>query len=176
MKTGDVLIGFLAGMIGATFGTAHIYAAENQKPWYYELKPETQIIAVNMEDMTDTPEQIEEEIYDGELALLAALVHAEAENQTFMGKCLVVDTVLNRVDSSEFPNNISDVIYQNWQFSSVKDGRLELSFMKVTDEDYNAVISELNHRKDYEVMYFRTERYSDYGIPLYKYGDHFFSK
>ena len=42
----------------------------------------------------DTEEQIQEEIKLGEMELLAQLVEAEAGNQCFEGKCLVVDVCL----------------------------------------------------------------------------------
>ena len=68
----------------------------------------------------DTPEQIEEEILLGEMELLAQLVEAEAGNQPFEGKCLIVDVVINRVESPDFPNTISEVIFQEGQFSVIK--------------------------------------------------------
>ena len=63
-------------------------------------------------DMTE----ISEEIYYDSLEYLACLVEAEAGNQDELGKRLVVDVVLNRLDSNEFPDNIYDVINQKNQF------------------------------------------------------------
>lgn len=60
--------------------------------------------------------------YDREL--LAKLVHAEAGGEPMSGKIAVVDVVLNRVDSPEFPNNVHDVIYQPGQFTPVQNGRI----------------------------------------------------
>ena len=51
----------------------------------------------------DTETSIQEEVYNGELQLLACLVYAEAGNQDLQGKEYVVDVVLNRVDSPQFP-------------------------------------------------------------------------
>lgn len=126
-------------------------------------------------EIADTPEQIQEEIYQGELTLLAALVHAEAEGEDMEGKRLVADAVLNRVDAPEFPCTISGVIYQSNAFSPVKDGRLEEAFFEVSDSDYAAVKEEIGCRKNRSVLYFMAGKYSTYGTPLFKHGGHFFS-
>lgn len=60
--------------------------------------------------------------------LLARLVHAEAKGEPYAGKVAVATVVLNRVDSSLFPNDITSVIYQKDQgyyaFSPVQDGAI----------------------------------------------------
>ncbi len=60
-----------------------------------------------------------------ELKLLAALVHAEAGNQSYEGKLAVANVVLNRVKSRKYPNSIYDVIYQKSQFSVASSGSLK---------------------------------------------------
>ncbi|MDD6045001.1 MAG: spore cortex-lytic enzyme [Clostridia bacterium] len=61
------------------------------------------------------------------LYLLAQLVHGEARGEPYKGKVAVAAVVLNRVDSSSFPNSISGVIYQRGAFSVVDDGQINLS-------------------------------------------------
>lgn len=34
---------------------------------------------------------------------------------------------------------------------------------------------ELENRTDYDVIFFRTERYSDYGVPMFQVEHHYFS-
>lgn len=102
----------------------------------------------------DTKEQIDEEIRLGELELLAQLVEAEAGNQCFEGKCLVVDVVLNRVESSEFPDTISEVIYQDGQFSVAHNGRLEKAGWHMQEDDYAAVMVETELHQNRDVLYF----------------------
>ena len=58
----------------------------------------------------------EVKIYDS-LEMLAKCVQAEAGNQGLLGKRLVVDVILNRVDSDRFPNTIEGVITQSGQFA-----------------------------------------------------------
>lgn len=124
----------------------------------------------------DTQDQIEEEIYYGELNLLACLVYAEAGSEDLYGKRLVVDAVLNRVDDPRFPDTIEDVIYQKYQFSPVLDGGLERSFWNVTDDCFKAVSMEIAQRTNSEVLWFTAGGYGQYGTPSFKYGGHYFSK
>lgn len=59
-----------------------------------------------------------------EIDLLARLVRAEALGEPYQGKVAVAVVVLNRVESSQFPNSISSVIYQPGQFSPVNSGSI----------------------------------------------------
>ena len=65
-----------------------------------------------------------------ELDLLARLVHAEAGGEPYQGQVAVAATVLNRLDSPQYPNTLSGVIYQvvngYYQYSPVLDGRINL--------------------------------------------------
>ena len=107
--------------------------------------------------------------------LLACLVYAEAGNQDLNGKRLVVDTVLNRVDSDTFPDTVTDVIFQKNQFTTTFDGTLERAYRNVTDECYEAVDIEISGKRlDDKVMYFTAGGYGKYGTRAYKHGDHYF--
>ena len=124
----------------------------------------------------DTEKQIEAEISEGEKELLACLVWAEARGEDQTGKQLVVDVVLNRVDDPRFPNTITDVVYQKYQFSPVLDGSLQKAFTEVTPECYEAVATELEERTDSEILYFTAGGYGRYGERAYQWGNHFFNK
>ena len=88
-------------------------------------------------------------------------------------KRLVIDTVLNRVDSSYYPNTISEVIWQKGQFSSMYNGRVNKCY--VSDDICRLIKEELEYRRDTSVIYFRTGYYSSYGKPMYQVGNHYFS-
>lgn len=60
-----------------------------------------------------------------DLDLLAAIVYCEVGNQPFQGKLAVANVILNRVESSLFPNSIKGVIYARRQFSPARNGRLD---------------------------------------------------
>lgn len=122
-----------------------------------------------------TPEDIAEIEYYDSLELLAICVEAEAGNQDLMGKRLVVDVILNRVDSDRFPDDITSVITQPWQFSSWEDGRMD-KVWSPSEETYQAVRMELESRTDSEVLFFTEGRYNEYCIPMYIHGDHYFGR
>ena len=109
-----------------------------------------------------------------EIDLMAAI--AEAGNQGLMGKRLVVDVILNRVESDYFPDAIEKVIYQQNQFTSISDGNFDKAKSNISDESYAAVYDELLLRTDHDILYFTANNYGQYGIPAYQYQDHFFCK
>lgn len=133
----------------------------------------SEMVIVEIPQM-ETPETIAEEIKEDELQTLAILVMAEAGNQDLTGKRLVVDVVLNRVDDSRWPNTITEVINQPYQFSPMSNGAFEKAAETVTDECFEAVALELESRLDYEIHYFCAGGYG-YGEAAYKYEDHYFS-
>ena len=54
--------------------------------------------------------------------LLARIVHSEAQGEPFPGMVAVAAVVFNRVDSNLFPNTVSGVIHQPYQFEPVLNG------------------------------------------------------
>jgi N-acetylmuramoyl-L-alanine amidase len=77
---------------------------------------------------------------------ITRIVEAEATNEDLIGKILIANVVLNRVKSSNFPNNIYDVVHQKIkgkaQFSPIDDGRYYK--LKVTNSTKKAVESAFN--------------------------------
>lgn len=59
-----------------------------------------------------------------EVALLAAILECEAGG-SYNGMLAVGTVIMNRVESSRFPNTIKGVIYQSGQFSPVRSGKLD---------------------------------------------------
>lgn len=111
---------------------------------------------------------------ESEIDLLALLTMAEAEGEPELGQRLVIDTVLNRMDSAEFPDTVHKVIYQPGHFSSMWDGRADKCY--IMDSMRQLVIEEAQNRTNYECRWFQTGGYSRYGEPLFKVGNHYFSK
>lgn len=60
-----------------------------------------------------------------EQTLLAALIHCEAGGEPYEGQVAVGAVILNRVRSGQFPNSISEVIYQSGQFGPAITGLLD---------------------------------------------------
>lgn len=60
-----------------------------------------------------------------EAYLLAKIAMAEAEGEDTIGKALVILTVLNRVQSYKFPDTIEEVIFQDGEFTPIRNGRFD---------------------------------------------------
>ncbi len=58
-----------------------------------------------------------------DILLLARIIHGEARGESFKGKVAVGAVILNRVNSTKFPNSIREVILQKGQFSCLLDGQ-----------------------------------------------------
>lgn len=69
--------------------------------------------------------------------VLLRIVQAEAGGCDMKGKILVVNVILNRVESDEFPDTITDVVYEKRQFSPVSNG--SINRCKVEEETVEAV-------------------------------------
>ena len=126
---------------------------------------------------TEEPEQVEEEwpypISQEEIELIALVTMAEAEGETELGQRLVIDTILNRVDDSHFPDNVTDVIFQPNQFTSMWNGRVDRCYVK--EELVELVKEELLERTNYECVFFTAGGYSDYSVPMFQECCHYFS-
>lgn len=81
------------------------------------------------------------ELTDDEMEVLLRIVEAEAGTEDEDGKLLVANVVLNRVESDRFPDNVTDVVFQQsggvTQFSPVASGRYYT--VKVSEETVSAV-------------------------------------
>lgn len=126
---------------------------------------------------TEEPEQVEEKwlypISQEEIELIALVTMAEAEGETELGQRLVIDTILNRVDDSRFPDNVTDVIFQPNQFTSMWNGRVDCCYAK--EELIELVKEELLERTNYDCVFFTADGYSDYGVPMFQECCHYFS-
>lgn len=78
---------------------------------------------------------------DEELEILQRIVEAEAGSEDEDGKLLVANVVLNRVNSSRFPDTVSEVVFQSngkvTQFSPVASGRFYQ--VEISEETVSAV-------------------------------------
>ena len=69
--------------------------------------------------------------------VLLRIVQAEAGGCDIKGKILVANVILNRVASEEFPDTITEVVYEKRQFSPVSDG--SINRCQVAEETVEAV-------------------------------------
>lgn len=119
-----------------------------------------------------TLEEIEAEKKSAEVKLLAALIYCEAGNQPYKGKVAVGSVVMNRINSSRYPNTMEGVIYQRGQFTPAMTGKLArvLASGRVPSSCYDAALDAMNGAKPVgNALYFNT------GYGKIKLGDHYFS-
>lgn len=123
---------------------------------------------------TTTLREMEEEARLGDMELIAQLVEAEAGNQDLMGKRLVVDVILNRVDSEKFPNTVEEVIFQDDQFSVIKNGRFDEAAWHMSEDSFKAVEMEYKNRTNKKILYFNGWRLKWMDDEIFKHQDHWF--
>ena len=111
--------------------------------------------------------------------LLAKIAMAEAEGEDIKGKALVIRTVLNRVQNSQFPDRIVKVIFEKEQFSPISDGR----FFKVepNEECYQALkMVQEQWDESQGALFFESKSKSEWHSKnlqfLFPHGEHYFYK
>ena len=108
-----------------------------------------------------------------DIELIALVTIAEAEGESEEGKRLVIDTILNRMDSEHFPDTVTGVVYQKNQFTSMWNGRVNKC--QVTDDIYQLVKEEIEVRTNHETIFFTAGEYGNHGKPMFQVGNHYFS-
>lgn len=103
--------------------------------------------------------------YD-EFVLFSACVEAESDRSENMeGRVLIALTILNRVNSSEFPDTISGVIYQSGQFEVVSNGMIwSVGRTNISDMAIIEAVERIQSGDAPNVMYFNATGYV-YGTP-----------
>ena len=142
-----------------------VEAREIKEVHFLNIPEETQ------EEVLQEPVNHEPVVLYDNIDMLAKCVEAEAGNQGLLGKRLVVDVILNRVDSDRFPNDVASVISQRGQFAVYPNA---MSRVTVTQETLDAIVLELSNRTDSQILFFTAGRYNKYCIPAYQHGDHYF--
>ncbi len=106
------------------------------------------------------------------LELLSAIIYCEAGNQPYEGQIAVGSVIMNRVESSSFPNSISGVIYQRGQFSPVSSGRFARALASgMGNRCRTAAQAVLNGERNVSCLYFCADNGLIDGTVI---GDHVF--
>lgn len=106
--------------------------------------------------------------------LLANLIYCEAGGEPYEGQVAVGAVVINRLLSSRYPDTLSGVVYQPWQFSPAASGRLALALAsnKATASCYQAADEAMSGFSNVgNCVYFRTPIEGLTGIQI---GGHIF--
>jgi N-acetylmuramoyl-L-alanine amidase len=76
-----------------------------------------------------------------DIRLMANAVHGESRGEPYIGQVAVAAVILNRVNSSTFPNTVSGVIFEPGAFTAVADGQIWLT---PNETSKKAVIDAIN--------------------------------
>ena len=128
------------------YNTAELLARLAEPPEVAAYEPQTPELPPATE-----PEPRYEEITAEERELLARVVYAESNTEPIEGQIAVAQVVLNRVRSESFPDTVSEVIYQERQFSTASI----LGSVVPNETNYEAVDKAFETEVvPYEVFYF----------------------
>ena len=121
---------------------------------------------------------------ESEYYTLLRIVEAEATGEDIIGKMLIANVILNRVEDERFPDTIEEVVWQeiggSAQFSPTVDGRIYT--VEISDDSIEAVDRVLTG-EDYSegALYFMARSasesvnvgwFDDTLIPLFQHGGH----
>ena len=121
---------------------------EYSRSFYQGIKQEINVDTDNLIDYTHKYD-------DNDIILISKVISNEARGEGLNGWIAVAETVLNRVGSDKFPDTVSEVVYQDGQFSGTDnyDNVIPTEEMKtVARMVANGSLTYLNNP---EVLYFR---------------------
>ena len=105
---------------------------------------------------------------DQEIELLARVIMSEGSILPYHGKIAIMATVMNRVRSDKFPNAITEVIYQENQFSTAYNG-------DPTEECYNAIYDYVESGWPDDMYYFSSGSPHSFGYEYLHIGNTYFN-
>jgi spore germination cell wall hydrolase CwlJ-like protein len=95
----------------------------------------------------DTPEIVTAKERERQLECLTINIYREAGYESFEGKVGVAQVTMNRVNSSDFPNDVCAVVYQKTKFT----GRVVCQFSWYCDSKHRNRPLGPGHEESYEV-------------------------
>jgi len=111
--------------------------------------------------------------YAAEIEILARCVEAEAGDQRIDVKRAVISVILNRTEDADWPDTISEVIADPYEFATYWNGRM--NEVEPSISTYEAISLEMETRSYPGLFYFDMDDYLPYGTPYVKMGNLYFS-
>lgn len=117
-------------VLGIKNGWAEIKVSRNLKGYIFlqDVKEVRSIHLGRTMQNIENPQQpfIVNKFTTEERNMLAALIYCEAQGEVFEGQVAIITVVLNRLNSDQYPNTLSEVIYQENQFEPVARGAYDV--------------------------------------------------
>lgn len=85
--------------------------------------------------------QLPPQYSEKDLKLIANAVYGEARGEPYEGQVAVAAVILNRIEHPDFPNTVSEVIFQPLAFTAVADGQI---WLEPNERAKEAVLDALN--------------------------------
>lgn len=148
-----------------------------------EIETQTAVILKTAEE-DETPIKTEEasdgipvytidgisEISSDEFYEICRVVMNESGGEPYQTQVAVAETIVNRVNSDGFPDTVTEVLNQPYQYSHANNG-------EVTDSVMEAVTSALEyHTYDTDMVYFRDWYYHEFAEDYFYINNMYFSK
>ena len=123
--------GFRDGQLIAGYAAAWVYDKSTmpEEPFVYEAEPYAEESRYEGLELTDQ-----------ELALIARLICAEGESESFEGQQAIAEVILNRLVTDGFPSSVRNVIHADGQFL----GAEQMYKQEPTYTQYKAIDRALN--------------------------------
>ena len=128
-----------------------------------------------------TAEMAEEvNLSEDEFIFLSSVVEAESDRSTattpeaLEGRIMIAATIINRINSSYFPDSVEAVLEQSGQFSTVRNGHSITDRSEYSDQAVILAFQYLEEgRIPTNVLFFNCLGYN-YGTPYGNYGGNYF--
>lgn len=169
-----MIVGIAVGIAAYGSYTSHNYSMTTQAPEpqieyvYIEKEPEiiTETVYVEVE-----PEPFYRNLTAEECDLLEQIAFAEAESEGTRGMVMVMNVVLNRVEAPGFGNSIEEVIFAEGQFYTA-------GMTPNVSEECHEAMSLILEGADFSqgALFFNKYGYRNGKEPLFRYGEHWFSR
>lgn len=104
-------------------------------------------------------------ITEEEFIFLSSVVEAESDrSESLDGRILIAETILNRVNSEQFPDTITEVLCQSGQFSTVRNGHSVTNRTEYSDQAVLLAYAEIEAGEAPEVLWFNCIGFTSWGI------------
>lgn len=147
---------------------------KDKKEWYLSYKD----LIDSYSDILDAPETVYDYYTEDEIYLIQRCVETECHGGDFNSKCNIASVVFNRVNDSEFGNNVVDVItaenqFDYWRKTISEDTKLAVEYAFAIEDTTDGCIafrSGDTPEKWYttETNYWTRQFIDDVGHGLYK--------
>lgn len=105
-----------------------------------------------------------------EFNLMCRIVMNVAGGESYKCQVAVAETIINRVNSNKFPNTITDVLWQPYQYSHIENGEVTDSVMEAVTQVLEMQVFET------DMMYVNEDHYFPFAEDYFNVDGMYFSK